>query len=994
MIKSDFKPSKAVFLFSAAQIAILVGLNPASAFAQATVNPVASPQVPADSTDQASGGGQDVVVTGSRIARSDLASSVPVAVISSDRILASGASNIQDVLSELPAFGQAISRTSSNFQNTGNGVATVNLRNLGSSRTLVLIDGRRTLGIPGSSAVDVNNIPTDLLDRVEVVTGGASAVYGSEAVAGVVNFILKNNYEGLGARLQTGVTDKGDDGRQTVSVTAGHNFSEGRGNLTANFTYDNDDGLFSRDRAFSAHDLPNRSSYAAQGIFSVDPNGAFSTNGNTYTFTPSNTVKSYQGANVDGYDRNQVRLLSVPVQRYQGTVLGHYDFSPLVTAYVEGEYDHTNSNASLEALAVANTGPGAALNFDGSDYAGIPITSPYVPDTIRNAAIANGVDVIQFRRRSVDIFSRSNNDKRNFYRGVAGLRGDLGNSWKYDLYYEHSESRDHTSAGAIYAPNYGAALSNQLDANGNVVCSDAAARAAGCVPVDIFGYNTVTPAGAKFLTTYTGPTKTVALVDGPATFTNGQPVTYDYLAQQRQDVGSLTINGNLFSLWGGPISVAFGAEYRYERSSELFDPFTRAGLSSGNQISDTVGHFGVAEGFGEIVAPIVEDRPGIKYLGLEGAARYASYSTVGGVWSYKGGGTYAPSRDIRFRAVYARATRAPNIGELFSSQSETFPAVNDPCDQNNGNGDVILNPKALPAQCANIPGVAKTVAQRGGFYYTTSDIQTIDGLLGGNINLKAETADTITAGTVITPSFLRGFSLTADYYHIKINNAIGIIGQQVSVSQCFATGNPVFCSNVIRNPNTGLITRVNALNLNTGSYLVSGVDLEGRYSSHLDRLGINGNAGFDILWNHRFKQQQTPYPGGEVQNEIGQADCYSCGRLGSGFHDRINGNFIFAPGPFTLNYRVDYLGPLYDNLDGSVAVPTRIPAYVYHNIQVRVAVGQERKFELYFGVNNLTDKQPPQFGDTNPVTWPGSETVADTYDVFGRTLYAGVTFKF
>lgn len=936
---------------------------------------------------------QDIVVTGSRIARPDLEASVPSTVVTAARIQETGAANIQDVLATLPSVGQNISRTSSNFSNTGNGIATVNLRNLGSSRTLVLINGRRTLGIAGSSAVDVNNIPTDLIERVEVVTGGASAVYGSEAVAGVVNFVLKDHFEGLKVRGQATISDKGDAARQYVSITAGHGFAGGRGHLVGNVSYDNDHGLPSRNRGFSATDLPNRSSYAAQGLFDTSrPDQAqFSpATGRTFTFTPDNRLKGYQSANVDGYNRNADRLLSVPVERLQSTLLGRYEFSDALELYAEGQYVRTRSNASLEPSAIGNTGAGAALNYDGSSYAGIPITSPYVPAAIRASAGANGVGVIQFRRRSNDIFSRSNRNERDFYRGVIGVRGEFGGSgaWSYDLNYAHSESRDHTWAQAIYMPNYGAALSNETGPGGAVRCSDPAARAAGCVPLNIFGYNTVTPAAAAFLQTYTGPTRNVTLVDGKTVrITNGQKVAYDYLARVQQDVLSGSIKGDVFSLWGGPVAIAFGGEYRREKSSEVFDPFTQAGLASGNQITNTRGRFNVKEGFVEVVAPIVENRPGLHYLGIEGAARYADYSTVGGIWSFKGGATYAPSPDLRFRAVYARATRAPNIGELFSSVSQTFPAVTDPCDQGRGQGDGAAT-APLPTGCAAIPGVSATIASRGSFKYSTAQIQSIDGLLGGNPDLKAETANTITAGVVFTPRAVRSFSLSVDYYRIKVRDAIGIIGQQVSVSQCFSGSQALFCNNIVRDPN-GFITRVNALNLNTGSYLVSGLDVQGRYSLPLGDVKLD----IDVLYNHRFKQQQTPFPGGPVQNELGQADCYSCGRLGSGFKDRLVGNFTLGTPQFQLNYRVDYLGPLHDNLDGSTP-PTRVHAYWYHNLQGRIAVGEREKMEFYLGVNNLFDKKPPQFGDTNPVTWPGTQTVANTYDLYGRMLYAGAAFKF
>lgn len=989
----SFPTKRRLHLSFTASLAVLAIASAAPAHAQDSASQTDT--LPANSqsasTPDADSSQGEIVVTGSRVASTDLQASVPVSVVNAERIQATGASNIQDVLATLPSVGQNISRTSSNFSNTGNGTATVNLRNLGSSRTLVLIDGRRSLGIAGSSAVDVNNIPTDLIQRVEVVTGGASAVYGSEAIAGVVNFILNDKFEGVRVRGQATLSDKGDAARQFVSVTAGHGFSDDRGHIVANFSYDNDHGLPSRNRSFSANDVPNRSSYAAQGLFDVsNPDQAqFSpTTGRTFTFDGNNALKGYDGANIDGYNRNADRLLSVPVERYQGTALASYDFSDSFKLYAEGEYAHTKSNAALEPSAIDNSSAGAALNFDGSAYAGIPIDSPYVPAAIRAAALANGTDVIQFRRRSNDIFSRSNKNDRDFYRGVIGVKGALpfGSNWSYDLYYEHSESRDHTSAQAIYTPNYGAALSNEIGPDGQVRCSDAAARAAGCVPINIFGFNTASAAASQFLQTYTGPTRTVTLVDGNTVqLVNGTNVTYDYLAKVNQNVVSGSINGDLFSLWGSPVSLAVGGEYRREKSSEVFDPFTQAGLSSGNQITNTEGSFNTKEAFAEVVAPIVEDRPFLHYLGIEGAVRYADYSTVGGVWSFKGGATFAPTPDIRFRGVYSRATRAPNIGELYASLSQTFPAITDPCDQGQGGGDG-APVSALPAACANIPGIAATIASRGSFTYSTAQIQTIDGLLGGNRNLKEETADTITLGAVFTPTFFKRFSLTVDYYNIKVKNAIGIIGQQVSADECLATGAAQFCNNVIRNA-AGFITRVNAINFNTGSYLVSGIDLEGRYSVPIGGLTFD----IDVLYNHRFKQQQTPFPGAAVQDELGQADCYSCGRLGSGFKDHVVGNFTIGNDQFQFYYRPEYLGPLVDTLGEGA---TRIPAYLYHNIQGKIMVGEKKNMEMYFGVNNLFDKKPPLFEDTNVVTWPGTQTVADTYDVYGRMLYAGATIKF
>lgn len=912
-----------------------------------------------------------IIVTGSRIARPDLSESVPVSVVSAQAILETGSGNIQDVLADLPSVGQNISRTSTNFSTTGNGQATVNLRNLGSARTLVLVNGRRFVaGIPGTAIVDLNTIPTDLIKRVEVVTGGASAVYGSEAIAGVVNFVMDDKFEGVRGRAQGTTSSKGDAGRQYVSLTAGHAFADDRGHIVVYGQYENDDGLRSKNRSYSARDIPNRSSFAAQGLFSI--NGAFAPGPDTFTFDAFNNLKNYQGANTDGYNRNGDRYLSVPVERYLGSAAASFDFTDSITGYVEGQYAKTKSNSRLEPLAVAyNDLPDNA----GGTYLGIPITNPFIPTAIRNAMVAAGTTELPFRRRSVDIFDRSNSNERDTWRVVAGLRGKIADKFNWDMYYTHGETKDLTASGTILGPQYRNALNAVAGVNGPVcsinVDADPTNNDAACVPINIFGRNTVSAAAAAYVTN------------------NGQKSTYD--ARVKQDVFSASVTGELFDLPGGALAIATGFEYRREQSSEDFDTATNLGLTLGNQLSDTVGKFNVKEGFLEVVAPILSDRPFFHYLGVEGAIRYADYSTVGGVLSWKAGAEWAPVQDIRFRGIYSEATRAPNISELFSSQSETFPAVVDPCDQREGNGDgapITLTAANLPAACKANAAIAAAAATPGGFVYSTAQIQTINGFVGGNRNLGEETAKTLTLGAVFTPSFIKRFSLTADYYHIKVQDAIGIIGQQTSLDECITGGGqPLFCNNIIRDA-TGRVITVNGLNLNTGAFVVSGVDVQGRYSLP---IGGDGNLDLSVFWNHRLKQEQTSFPGGPTQDEIGQLDCYSCGRLGTGFKDKVNATATLKLGQFSLTYRANYLGPVVDNL-GANAI--RVKAYSYHDAQVRFDLDGSKKFGFYLGVDNMFDKTPPIFRDTNQVTFPGSQTSANTYDLYGRMLYAGVDFRF
>lgn len=912
--------------------------------------------------------GETIVVTGSRIARPDLSASVPVSVVTSAEIERSGAANIQDVLADLPAVGQNISRSSTNFATTGNGQASVNLRNLGSSRTLVLVNGRRFVaGIPGTSIVDLNTIPTDLIKQVEVVTGGASAVYGSEAVAGVVNFILDDEFEGLRLHGQANVTDKGDAPRQLISAIAGTSFAGGRGHIVISGSYDFDHGLRSRNRSFSATDNPNRSSFSAQGLFS--PAGTFAPGAGTFTYDAFNTLKNYQSANIDGYNRNADRYLALPVERYLASALGKFEISPAAELYGEFQYAKSKSKNGLEPQAVASTD---LVYEDGTPFAGIPIANPLIPTAIRDAMVTAGVTALPFRRRSNDIFDRSNRNDRETWRAVGGLRGELTPTLNYDVYYTHGETRDVTQSGTVYGPNYANAL-NVVAGPGGPVCvinadADPSNNDPSCVPLNIFGFNTVSAAAAAYVTR------------------NGEQTRYD--ARVKQDVVSATLSGEAFRLPGGAVSFAVGGEYRHETSSEDFDEATNLGLTLGNQLSDTRGSYNVKEAFVEVNAPILADRPFFHRLSIEGAARYADYSTVGGVWSWKVGAEWAPVRDLRFRGVYSQATRAPNISELYSAQNETFPAVVDPCDQREGGGDgAPITLTTLPAACSAIPAIA-AAAGAGGFVYSTAQIQTINGFTGGNPDLTQETARTLTLGGVFEPSFLRGFSLTVDYYKIKVDDAIGIIGQQTSLDECISgNGEDIFCNNIVRDA-TGHLTSVNAINLNTGSFEVSGIDTQARYIAPL-----SGSARLDlsVRWTHLLKQQQTSYPGGPTQDELGQLDCYACGRLGTGFNDKVNASATLGVDGVALNWRVNYLSSVVDDL--TATTPTRTGDFWYHDAQVRFEPRSSR-YAFYFGVDNIFDKKPPVFGDTSVVTFPGAQTSANTYDLYGRMLYAGIDFRF
>jgi outer membrane receptor protein involved in Fe transport len=914
----------------------------------------------------------EIVITGSRIARLQTEASVPVAVISAQSIQDVGQTNLLESLRDLPIVGQSADRSASNFSNSGNGQATVNLRNLGKSRTLVLINGRRSVGVPGDSAVDLNNIPVDLIDHVEIATGGASAVYGSDAIAGVVNILLKNNFTGLNLHGEEMVSSRGDGRTPLLSVLAGKDFADGAGHVTANLTYTKAAAVRSSSRSYSQKDSPTGSAFTPQGAF-IDANG------DTFTFDNANNVIPYTGAASQRYNRAAERLLTTPVERYSASVLAHYDFNPAAQAYAELMYDKTKASGHIEPLAVDDSGlqGESVFNFDGSAYPGISTNNPFVPAAIKAAA---GPDsFLDFRKRSNGIFDRSPHDSRDYYRVVIGLKGDIGDGWNYDLSYEHSKVRDDTSNEAILMTNYGAAL-QAITLGGATVCADPVARAAGCVPVNPFGNQTYTPAQLKFLSTYTG--KGVVIPGATA----GQMVNADFLQNNTQDVVSLVFTGSLFKLPNGPLGVAAGAEYHSESVSEIYDPFTRSGWSSQQLNGNESGKFNSKEAFVELNAPIFGGHPGIYEVSLEGAARYSDYSTVGSLWTYKYGGTYAPTPDFRFRAIYAKAVRAPNLNELYSPQANTAQQVVDPCDQNKGLGETVTTPQmALPTGCSAIPGIANYLKTHPNFAYSLAQVQTIFGFTGGNPALQAESTDTFTAGATFTPRFIPNFVLTADYYSIKVKNAVALVDPQTSVDECFKTASPDFC-NLVHRDATGFITEVDQVNINAASYMVSGLDVQALYSFDTHFFNNDQRVALNLYYNHKFAQEQTPFVGGPVSNELGTADTYASQQLGTGFKNQFTFNGNYTIGPVSLHYRLKYLGPVTAS-GGAYS----IPSYTYHDLQVSYDIS--KKYEVYVGVNNLTDKQPPFIPGGNS-QWPGTNTVADTYDLLGRMFYIGTNLKF
>lgn len=922
---------------------------------------------------------EDIVITGSRIARPQLEAQVPIAVVDSTAIRQDGSSNMQDILRKMPQVGIGTSRSNSNFNDTGNGAASVNLRNLGPSRTLVLVNGRRFVaGFPGTSAVDINNIPTDFVERVELVTGGASAVYGSDAIAGVVNFILKDDYEGVSARAEYGITARGDNPRHLISLTGGTSWGpDDRGHVSLNFTYDNDEGLLSRDRKISSEDrsmalvgVPAYSSYAPQGRFDLR-----TATGSAQVFTFDNDNSLVMGFPQRlAYNRNWDRRISLPLERYLVTSNIRYDLTDNIRFYVEPTYSKVKSSALLEAYSF----DWSFVYKDGAQ--GMPITNAYIPAPIRSlidsrnsdANPANDIVAIQYRRRQNEVYNRSNEASRDTWRVATGFNGKLGN-WSYDLSYVYGHMSDYTGTQDIDATKYRQALDSIVDGSGQIVCRDPAARAAGCVPINLFGFGTVTPEGADYV-----------VVPRWARIRNTQHVV------------TANVTGSLLTLPAGDLGVSVGAEYRKEKSVTDWDSNTNAGNGTGAQRDDLAGQFDVYELFGEANVPILADRPFAHYLGLTGAARYSDYSTVGGVFSWNVGAEYAPVRGLRLRANYAVANRAPNIAELYASVTggATGATVLDPCA-----GTTLTGTRPQDATCRAIPGLVNEIAANGGaFTYNSFDINWMGVSEGGNPDLREETAKTLTVGGVLTPAALPGFSLSVDYFNIKIDDAIGSMPAQITVDRCITLGDPFYCNAIERFP-TGKLYTIDTRLVNVASIKTDGIDVNLAYTSGLG-LAQGDNIAFNLYYTRLLSLSKRSYVGGPLENNLGQL--YAGGRLGTGFKNKADARVTYSVGGFSGSWQVNYLGDIKDRLDWTApAGPDQaylqglndVGAIWYHNAQLSYTVDGPTKFEFVLGVDNIFDQGPPLIPSGYASSVVGVES-AQEYDPYGRRFYVGARVKF
>jgi iron complex outermembrane recepter protein len=992
-----------------------------SLFAGMAIAGAAAAQTAAQSTSAQANTLGELVVTGTRIPRPNLEQATPVTVVSPTIIQQAGPQNLGDIIAELPGLGvtNTVRANSNNFGNSA-GINSIDLRNLGTSRTLVLVDGQRHVnGDVGLNAVDVNSIPTQLVDHVEVVTGGASAIYGSDAVSGVVNIIMKKHFEGLLVDAQVGSFD-GFGAKYSASVTGGKSFLDGRLNLSLTGFYNKENTIFVRDVP-GAHNIgtitnpadltgPVRagfySSPAAKrndgipdslwvpnvGSDFVTPNGmlinpntfrpefAFDAAGHLIPVPARSGFNSFAFGQLpencqDCYFGEDLNEESSPVETKGANFRANFDWTPHI---------HANLDAKFVQADVSNA---VQPSFSFADFQLAPDNAFIQPDL--RAALA-GRDPADYPLigKFMQPFGRTQDITRKTYRIVAGLNGDFDAGFatvRWDGALNYGKVDTHITNNSLeITENFAAAIDSVIDpATGKPACrinvpsapqtGQGAGAAAGCVPFNPFGLSTNAAAlGYSF----------------------GAFGTHDTLTQEVASLNANFDTGRFFNMQGGPLGVAVGAEYRQERSKDVNDPALVQGLTE-NLSQDSSGGFNVKEAYVEFSAPLFKDAgPLMQELTLDAAYRGADYSTVGRVGAYKFSGTYGPVSWLKLRSTYSRAIRAPNITEAFLPPTPGFFNVTDPCSAEN-----IGSHANFAKNCA-------TAGIPAGFVANTN--ASIVGQTSGNPNLDPEKSISYTGGLVFQPPIIPGLAVTLDFYAIKIKNAITNVAAQDIINNCFdsASLDPTFCSLFTRDPVTHNINFVKTTFVNASKLETQGYEMHVTYTHDVSPLTerwdltrpLTGTVTVDLNADYLVRLRNFPFQNDPNTYHVLEGRVTNVAALNSEGTPHWKGiaDVTYRQDDWTVNWQTRYIGKgaLFNidptSVDRSEALNVPFAkAVFYHDISVRYKLGDRFGLplsgaEVFAGVNDVFGEKPPFM-----TVGAGSDVAYD----LGRFFFAGITYR-
>lgn len=885
-----------------------------------------------------------IVVTGSRIARPDLNSNSPISVVTGDQIQDKGIVNVEQALNQLP---QVTPGLNANVNNGGNGTVTVDIRGLGAERTLVLVNGRRMVPSNNNGVVDLNVINPMLIDRVDVVTGGASATYGSDALGGVVNFILKKDFEGVEVSSQFGGSTRGDSESWTIGGMLGGNFADDRGNAIAAVSYTDRGDSFQADREFSRIDFFGGSGTGIAGRLDNQFTNPFATNADT-AFNADGSVRNFRNnfdltdPTTDRYNFAPVNYLQTPLKRFTFSALGHYDITDSIQAFAEGHYIQSNVKLQLAETPATNI----FLN---------PL-SPVLSASAR-ALAATRPDPsapLVFRRRMTEVGPRVQTFKFDVTQLTAGLTGKVFDGWNWEVSYgrgrvdasqglENDVSRSRLTSGLNGCP---------------------AGSPAGCVVVDAFGPGRLSESAINFI-------RIASSVD---------------LFSFNRDNVLASLSGEFGGLPAGDIGFAVGAEYRNDKSNFVPSDQAQTGdLTGFNAVQPISGSIETKEIFGEVNIPLIADVPFVQKLTLALKGRFSDYSTVGGIGTYSVEGEWMPVEGVRVRSTFSRANRAPSVFELFQAGDQDFPQVVDPCFRGQPRGQrgpvaanvaTICQLQGLPDPNANI--LAQTNTQ-------------IEATNVGDLNLFEETSDTFTLGVQFTPQFAPRLNISIDYFDISVDNFISRVqgGASGLVAKCFsqtianaaALAADPFCSLLSRRANGDLLATVPLTNLAdigvSNKLQTRGLDFSYSYAQPLGEkttLSLSGNVTY--LADYKFN--------GVQQATFATAD------FGTLPEFKANSRLTFDHDAFSISLNWQFIGESTDTA-GDLSDPSdfvKIKSESYFDLNASFKASDN--FEFFGGLQNMFDNQPPVV----TAGFAATNTDENLYDVIGRRFFVGAKMSF
>ncbi len=961
--------------------------------AQDTTTPIGGSALSPTSAGNSAG---EIVVTGSRIGRRDYVSESPVVTVTSQALQVSGQQTLGESLNQLPQVSAGASSTSIG----SGGRTTVDLRGLGSRRTLVLLDGKRLQPSDLFNSIDLNGIPTSLISGAEIITGGASAIYGSDALAGVVNFKIRKNFSGFEIDSQEGITNEGDGSNFSVSGTVGANLAEGRGNVVLSLSYFDRNAIEPQtSRSFFRNTLPSSqlpngliaptvgnfvsgpavaALFARYGATPAQYPQAFttlSTNADGTLFVRENggvNLKALPGVaytlngTTIGYRTSDYQTLSLPLKRYTAFGRGTYELTDHISAFAQFNYATFKTSSTAGGASIAN------------DVPRVPASNPFIPPDLRallNTRPNPNGSIFYVVTANALGFGGETHDT-DLWQGQAGLSGDIPSlGWTWDAYFATGKTTERDTQKNLVSRSVFNTLINAPD-GGASICAGG---------LNLFPLLNVSDACKS------------ALLRSP---TNYQ--------QLRQQIGEANISGALLDLPGGKLRFATGLAYRRNAftftpdSLLLVDPSTGfvGVLGSAGKTAPASGATDVKEAYLELLVPVLTDQPLFKRLELDLAYRYSDYNTIGGVSTYKASLEWEPFNGLLLRGGYQRAIRAPSIGELYAPPSSASSAIGSIA---TGGGDPCSNNSAarLGANAAQV--AALCVAQgipTGLIASYNSPGQAVPSLISGNTNLKQETGDSYTLGMVVRPNFssalLSRLSASVDFYDIKIKDAMGIIPGAAAVRACFnsAGENPTYsqsnfyCSLIRRESSTGNFVELTTPTVNLAQYHTRGIDAQIDYGLALEDLGFKGSPGsvaLNVNVAYVDKYEIAALPGTPLVNFAGTIGNNSIGGL-SHPHYKANASFTYTKGPFQLGTRARYIGPMRNSLNVNSALTLAgTNSITYFDAFTRFEVSKMLTFRA--GISNVGNRRPPEF------TGRGATDFA-TYDVIGRSFYVGGTISF